>query len=93
MPPKKHPPQRDALGPCQASMTEPFAKIVNDFLFLYPMKTLENQRFPDVYRGYRNGKPFTFFIKSSLIDVWQGFRNLEFVIAFVFQISSPYAQI
>ena len=34
-----------------------------------------------------------FFIKSSLIDVWQDFRNLEFVIAFVFQISSPYAQI
>ena len=66
-------------------MIEPFAKIVNDFLFLYPMKTLENQRFSDVYRGNRNGKPFTFFIKSSLIDVWQDFRNLEFVIALFFK--------
>ena len=23
--------------------------------FLYPLKTLENQRFSDVFRGYRNG--------------------------------------
>ena len=24
-------------------------------LFLYPLKTSKNQRFPDVFRGYRKG--------------------------------------
>ena len=24
--------------------------------FLYPLKTAENQRFSDIFRGYRNGK-------------------------------------
>ena len=32
-----------------------FNSFWNNFLFLYPLKTSENQSFSDFFRGYRNG--------------------------------------
>ena len=32
-----------------------FAKIFNGYPFLYPLRMSENDRFSDVFRGYKNG--------------------------------------
>ena len=46
-------------GPCQTSVVELFWKIINPFLanvpILYPLKIQENQRFSNVFRGYKMG--------------------------------------
>ena len=38
----------------QNLMTERFSPFQSSVTFLYPLKTSENQRFSDVFRGYRN---------------------------------------
>ena len=54
-------------------------KWINHFhvnvLFLYPLKTSENQRFPDVFRGYRNG---TLARKGLIVDVTK--PEVDFII-------------
>ena len=52
-------------------MMELFVKIVNG-LFLYPLKMLEHERFPDVFRGVQKCiKPLLFLQKSSARVIWR----------------------
>ena len=46
-----------------------------NFTFLYPLKTSENRRFSDVFRGYSNVTLGEYGLNSSIINVWYVFNT------------------
>ena len=83
------------------------ALLINQFhvagLFFYPLKTSENQRFSDVFKGYRkklmawNGLRTTgkWFIIVAVLINWKSNRKAIdfFALLFIFPVSKPINQI